>query len=94
MDISRRSLELLDRPGRQLVEADLAQPLEHVALTSDAVLALDVIEHLDDDRAVVARLATLVRPGGAVIVSVPATPHCSPSSTPSRAIAGATCRKP
>ena len=56
------------------MEADLAQPLEHVAVTSDAVLALDVIEHLDDDRAVVARLATLVRPGGAVIVSVPALP--------------------
>jgi len=75
MDISRRTLERLDRPGRHLVEADLAQPLGRVAAPSDAVLALDVIEHLDDDRAAVARLGMLVRPGGALIVSVPALPE-------------------
>jgi SAM-dependent methyltransferase len=33
-----------------------------------------VIEHLDDDRAAVAQLGTLVRPGGALILSVPALP--------------------
>jgi len=74
MDISRRALQQLDRPGRRLVEADLAQPLGQIAAASDAVLALDVIEHLDDDRAAVARLGMLVRPGGALIVSVPALP--------------------
>ena len=63
MDISRRALQQLDRPGRRLVEADLAQPLGQIAAASDAVLALDVIEHLDDDRAAVARLGMLVRPG-------------------------------
>lgn len=41
----------------------------------DTVLALDVIEHLDDDRGAVARLAQLVRPGGYLIVSVPALPE-------------------
>ena len=56
------------------MEADLAQPLGQIAAASDAVLALDVIEHLDDDRAAVARLGTLVRPGGALIFSVPALP--------------------
>ena len=74
MDISRRALQQLDRPGRRLVEADLAQPLGQIAAASDAVLALDVIEHLDDDRAAVARLGMLVRPGVALIVSVPALP--------------------
>ena len=74
MDISRRALQQLDRPSRRLVEADLAQPLGHITVASDAVLALDVIEHLDDDRAAVARLGMLVRPGGALIVSVPALP--------------------
>ena len=64
MDISRRALQQLDRPGRRLVEADLAQPLGQIAAASDAVLALDVIEHIDDDRAAVARLGMLVRPGG------------------------------
>ncbi len=40
----------------------------------DAALALDVIEHIDDDRSALARLAQLVRPGGWVVVSVPALP--------------------
>src|SRR5271157_4879252 len=89
MDISRRALQQLDRPSRRLVEADLAQPLGQIAAASDAVLALDVIEHLDDDRAAVARLGMLVRPS-----AFRRSPRCSPSSTPFRAIAGATCRKP
>jgi 2-polyprenyl-3-methyl-5-hydroxy-6-metoxy-1,4-benzoquinol methylase len=74
MDVSRRILERLDRPGRALVEADLNRPLG-AAATYRAVLALDVIEHLDDDREAVRRLAGLVEPGGVLIVSVPALPE-------------------
>jgi SAM-dependent methyltransferase len=37
-----------------------------------AVTALDVIEHLDDDRAAVAELARVTRPGGLVLINVPA----------------------
>src|SRR6267378_830547 len=64
LDIARTALEALDRPGRDLVEADLTRPLPAVAERFDAVLALDVIEHLDDDRLAVARLARLVERGG------------------------------
>ena len=74
-DISRKALELLDRPGRDLVEADLTKPLPGSVEPFDAVLALDVIEHLDDDAAAVRRLGALARPGGVVIVSVPALPE-------------------
>ncbi len=88
IDNSSRGLQELDRPGRRLVEADLAQPLGQIAAVSDAVLALDVIEHLDDDRAAAARLGAL---GSSASRRYP---HCSPSSTPFRASAGATCRKP
>ncbi len=73
-DISRRALERLDRPGRELIEMDLTRPLPPGVALHDAVLALDVIEHLDDDRDAVARLGGLVRPGGVVVVSVPARP--------------------
>jgi SAM-dependent methyltransferase len=73
-DISRKALEKLDRPGRELVEADLTQPLPKGLTLHDAVLALDVIEHLDDDRGAVAGLGTLAKPGGVVIISVPARP--------------------
>jgi SAM-dependent methyltransferase len=74
MDVSRRTLEALDRPGRTLIEADLTRPMEPDVATYDAVLALDVIEHLDDDDAAVRRLAGVTRPGGSVVVSVPALP--------------------
>ncbi len=73
-DISRRILELIDRPNRQLVEADITQPLPDGFATCDGLFALDVIEHLDDDQAAVRQLAKLVRSGGVVIVSVPALP--------------------
>jgi SAM-dependent methyltransferase len=75
MDISRRSLERLDRPGRELYLADLTRDLIGNPDGFEAVLALDVIEHIDDDRAAVTRLGRLVRPGGVVILSVPALPQ-------------------
>ncbi len=75
LDISRRTLEQLDRPQRRLIEADLARPLGRDAPICDAALALDVIEHLDDDRAAIHQLGSLVRPGGVLIVSVPALPE-------------------
>jgi 2-polyprenyl-3-methyl-5-hydroxy-6-metoxy-1,4-benzoquinol methylase len=75
LDVSRRALDGLDRPDRELVVADLTQPLPGSVTPFDAVLALDVIEHLDDDREAVARLGELARPGGGVVVvSVPARP--------------------
>lgn len=75
LDISRRMLERLDRTDRTLIEADLTQPLPPGAEPADGLLALDVIEHIDDDRAAVGRLGQLVHPGGMVIVSVPALPE-------------------
>ena len=39
------------------------------------MLALDVIEHIDDDGDAVSKLEQLARPGGVVIVSVPALPE-------------------
>ena len=49
LDQSRSALEQLDRPDRRLIEADLNQPLPGHAPQFDAVLALDLIEHLDED---------------------------------------------
>ena len=74
-DISRRALLELEKPGRELVELDLTRSLPDAIEPFDAVLALDVIEHLDDDRGSVARLGELAHPGGLVVVSVPALPN-------------------
>jgi len=42
--------------------------------TFDAVLYLDVLEHIADDRAELAMAARLLRPGGALVVLAPAYP--------------------
>ena len=74
MDVSRRILELIDQPNRRLLEADLTQATSPSVERFDALLALDVIEHLDDDRAAIRTLSGLVRPNGLAIISVPARP--------------------
>ena len=75
LDVSRSALERLDRPGRRLIEADLTGHWDAPEETFDAVLALDVIEHLDDDRSAIRVLADRVVPGGVLIASVPALPE-------------------
>ncbi len=75
LDISRRILERIDRPDRRLIEADLNQPPPARHEPAAGALLLDVIEHLDDDRGTVQRIAPLIRPGGILVVSVPALPE-------------------
>lgn len=51
----------------------LALPLEPGSL--DVILCLDVLEHLRDPWAMVARLTALLKPGGALVVSLPNIRH-------------------
>lgn len=74
-DISRQILEKIDRPERNLVEIDLNHELPAGHPRFGALLALDVIEHLDDDRGAICRMAALLQPDGTAIVSVPALPE-------------------
>lgn len=74
-DISRQILEMIDRPERSLIEMDLNHELPATHPLFETLLALDVIEHLDDDRGALARMAKLLHPGGMAIVSVPALPE-------------------
>jgi SAM-dependent methyltransferase len=74
LDISRRILDLIDLPERRLIEADLNQDLPDDFELYPGLLLLDVIEHLDDDKGIIKRLAPLTLPGGILIVSVPARP--------------------
>jgi SAM-dependent methyltransferase len=75
LDVSRKTLDRLDRAQRKLIEADLSKGLPDGLPAYDCVLALDVIEHIDDDRRTVAELRRLIKPDGRVIVSVPALPE-------------------
>jgi SAM-dependent methyltransferase len=74
LDISHKILERIDRPARRLIQADLRQPLTGLTIQADALLLLDVIEHVDDDQQVLRYSAQLLRPGGLAVVSVPARP--------------------
>jgi SAM-dependent methyltransferase len=74
LDISRQILERIDCPNRRLIEADLSQDFPPQRDSADAILVLDVIEHVDDDRGFLRRVAQLLSPGGVAVVSVPARP--------------------
>jgi SAM-dependent methyltransferase len=38
------------------------------------ILAMDVVEHMEDDRAALAKIADLIEPGGHVVLTVPSNP--------------------
>jgi SAM-dependent methyltransferase len=62
--------------GVEVAAYDLEGPAPDAvaARRYDAIVAVNVIEHIADDRALVARLAALLRPGGELLVYVPACP--------------------
>lgn len=49
-------------------------PVEIARRRFDAIVAVNVVEHIADDRALVARLAKLLKPGGKLLIYVPACP--------------------
>jgi SAM-dependent methyltransferase len=63
-------------PNVQVVPYDLDAdpPAEVAARQYDAIVAINVIEHIADDHRLVARLAALLRPGGKLLIYVPACP--------------------
>ena len=50
-------------------------PADIAARRFDAIVAVNVVEHLPDDVAAVRTLAALLRPGGALLIYVPACPR-------------------
>jgi len=59
------------RLGRTIMTSPLPE-LAGVGDGYDLVAALDVIEHIDDDAAALAAIATKLRPGGKFVMAVPA----------------------
>lgn len=67
--------ELADAlPGVPLLQFDLTVcPLPTASI--DAVILLNVLEHIADDGAALAQVSRILRPGGVAVVEVPAGPH-------------------
>jgi SAM-dependent methyltransferase len=60
------------RLGRTVMNAPLPELAGVGAGTYDLIAALDVIEHIDDDRAAVAAIAAKLKAGGKFVMTVPA----------------------
>jgi SAM-dependent methyltransferase len=64
---------LRERAPGPVVEADMtALPFEDASF--DAAVLGEVLEHIEDDRAALAEVARVLRPGGVLALSVPANP--------------------
>jgi SAM-dependent methyltransferase len=60
------------RLGRKVMSSPLPELAEVPDCNYDLIGAFDVIEHIDDDRAALASIATKLRPGGKFVMTVPA----------------------
>jgi ubiquinone/menaquinone biosynthesis C-methylase UbiE len=75
-DIVVKPLERLGEslPGVQLVQMDVLQcPLRGQQF--DAVVALNVLEHIEEDGAALEKMARLLKPGGILVLEVPQGPN-------------------
>jgi SAM-dependent methyltransferase len=73
-DISKHALDALKQDGGQVAEAPIEQlpwPDNHF----DLVCALDIIEHVEDDRRAVSELARVAKPEAIVLLSTPLHPE-------------------
>lgn len=70
-DLSPVALDAARRRGPSVVRAE-AERVPFRAAAAGVVVSLDVIEHLDDDAAALREYRRVLRPGGLVVIAVPA----------------------
>lgn len=72
MDADAQAVAMCHSRGLERVRHVQSPPLPWEDGSFDLVTALDVLEHADDDRGLLRELTRVTRPGGLVLVSVPA----------------------
>lgn len=72
VDISEDALAFCRARGLTRVRGGAAESLPYADAQFDLVTALDVVEHLDDDRAGLAEMRRVLKPGGRALLFVPA----------------------
>lgn len=69
--VAQMALRFRDRPEVEARQLDLAGPVEPVGSPVSTVVAVNVLEHIEDDSGALRSLATLVEPGGSIVLWVP-----------------------
>ena len=74
--LARLRVRFQHRPNVQLMRCDLSAPADFAPLAgqADTVICLNVLEHIEDDAAGLANIASALAPGGVAIVLVPQDP--------------------
>lgn len=72
IDADEAAVRLSRKRGIEEVEHVPEGPLPFEDASFDLVTALDVIEHVDDDRGLILELRRVLAPGGTLLVTVPA----------------------
>jgi ubiquinone/menaquinone biosynthesis C-methylase UbiE len=72
VDISAEALDFCRARGLKNVRQGAAETLPYESESFDLVTGLDVVEHLDDDVAGLREMRRVLRPGGRMLLFVPA----------------------
>jgi SAM-dependent methyltransferase len=72
LEIDERPVKVARERGYDVDLFDVTRPMPFEANTFDAITALDVIEHNQDDLAILADSFRVLKPGGHIIITVPA----------------------
>lgn len=74
LDSSRHALGRCRRRGQRELAQARGENLPIADASADVVTALDLLEHIPDDAAALREFARVLRPGGILLVTVPACP--------------------
>lgn len=74
IEMSRQVLSDEKLPAGQLHQMDASRCAERFPAYFDALICLDVIEHINDDQQALEQIYRCLEPGGSLILSVPAHP--------------------
>jgi ubiquinone/menaquinone biosynthesis C-methylase UbiE len=75
MDFSPLALQFSRRRGLNTLVGGDAMHLPFASETFDAIVSMDVLEHIPDDALTLQEFYRVLKPGGRILLTVPAYPH-------------------